>query len=246
MITTRKGYEDEPQALVPDATYMEWASVHSSLPMSKQPKREIAEVITRRATPREEFLDWVDHMAPWSTKWDSNTKFPCDEFRAVKLFEKFMHQELPSTTYIYFVELNPRQPIYTRGGGIKRPCHVHALTDTNWGILKEQKNVMRRDIWSRWFLKYGRLKLEPLKSRKDAMEYASKSIGNSLSYSTYREDPKQNLRRSQVAWGFAFGEGKRGRILKDRHTEYVESSGLNVKEEIITHDLFDEKSMLAS
>ena len=214
--------------------------------MPSKTKDKIVEVITRQASPREEFLDWVEHMAPWSTKWDSNTKFPCDEFRAVKLFEKFMHQELPSTTYIYFVELNPRQWIYTRGGGIKRPCHVHALLDTNWGILKEQKNVMREDIWRRWFLRYGRLKLKPLKSLKDGMAYAAKSVGNSLAYSTYREDPDQNLRKDQVAWGFAFGEGKRGRILKARHKEYVETSGLNLREEIITHDLFDEKSMLAS
>ena len=205
--------------------------------MPSKTKAYHTEILPRRATPREEFLDWISGMANWTTKYDTTFKFPCDEFRAEKLFRKFMHDHLPSSTYFFAVEQNPNQPDHALGGGLKRPCHIHALTDTPWKHYKLVKRVLRKDIWKLWFEKYGRNRLEPVRNLRDARDYCAKKI---FAYSDHRERPGENLRKDQVAWGFAFGEGRQGRQLRDRQKNYVENHGVNIKEEVIEYHLSED------
>ena len=125
----------------------------------------------RTLTTRETFLAWADQIAQWTTKADFTFTWNCTEFTARKKFEEFMRKTLPSSSYLYSIERDPNQnKVMPTSEGINQACHIHAVTDTDWHWLK-QGNVYRRDIWEAWHNKYGRNRIEPVKSKRDALGY---------------------------------------------------------------------------
>ena len=164
-------------------------------------------------THREEFIDWIEGITRWSTKLDMTFKWNCDEFRAAKLFENWMVQQLPSSTFLYSVERDPCQDkVMNTKQGLNQACHVHAITDTDWHILKKN-GIFRRDKWQNWYERYGRCRIEPARSVTAATGYALKKI---LNYSENREHFGSHCRKTDVDWDLQFGKGKRA---NDRKSE---------------------------
>ena len=163
-------------------------------------------------THREEFIDWIEGITRWSTKLDMTFKWNCDEFRAAKLFENWMVQQLPSSTFLFSVERDPNQDkVMNTKQGLNQSCHVHAISDTDWHILKK-RGTLRRDIFQNWKDRYGRCRIEPAKSISAATGYALKKI---LNYSEKREDYKSHFRKTDVDWGLIWGKGKRAQERRD-------------------------------
>ena len=70
-----------------------------------------------------------------------------------------MKREMRGVSYFYALEENPGRDGY----------HVHAL----WC---DCKNKSRRDIWRKWFDRYGRNRIEPVNSRDDVADYCAKYV----------------------------------------------------------------------
>lgn len=62
-------------------------------------------------------------------------------------------------SYFYALEPNPGRDGY----------HVHAL----WC---DCENKSRRVIWQTWFGRYGRVRIEPIRSRDDVSDYCAKYV----------------------------------------------------------------------
>lgn len=92
-------------------------------------------------------------MATFTFRWESSL----DSTR--RIFEKWMRQRFCQVSYFYGIEENP-----SRDG-----CHVHAL----WA---DCRGVFRREAWANWFKRYGRAVVEPVRSKGDSAEYASKYL----------------------------------------------------------------------
>ena len=167
-------------------------------------------------THREEFIDWIEGLTRWSTKFDMTFDWNCDEFRAAKLFENWMVQQLPSSTFLFSVERDPNQhKVMNTKQGLNQACHVHAITDTDWHILKK-RGIYRKDKWQNWYERYGRCRIEPAKSISAATGYALKKI---LNYSEKREDHKSHFRKTDVDWNIQWGKGKRAQERRDEASE---------------------------
>ena len=107
---------------------------------------------------------------------------------------------------MYSVEQDPNQNKVAKSGqGLNRPCHIHAISDTNWDILKEKRGLLRKHVWQNWKTNYGRNRIVPAKSVSDATGYALKEV---LNYSEAREDQASHMRKTDVDWGIQFGKGK--------------------------------------
>ena len=164
-------------------------------------------------TPRQQLVEWLEDIAPWSTKLDMTFTWNCDEFRARRLFQGFMSKILPGSTYIFSVERDPMQEkVPNTGSGINQACHVHAISDTRWDIQKEKKNLTRNDVWKIWFSKYGRNRIVPVANVSEATGYCIKKVMN---YSAGREDGQSHVRKTDVDWDLVFGKGKHAARLKD-------------------------------
>ena len=71
----------------------------------------------------------------------------------------FMREVLPGVSYFVAVEANPSSPGH----------HIHA-TWAGCGSLR------RKVIWKRWFGLYGRNLIEPIRGKRDALNYVCKSL----------------------------------------------------------------------
>ena len=60
-------------------------------------------------THREHLVNWLEEIAPWSTKLDMTFEWNCDEFRAKRIFTNWMSSILPGSTYVYSIERDPLQ-----------------------------------------------------------------------------------------------------------------------------------------
>ena len=164
-------------------------------------------------TPRQQLVEWLEDVAPWTTKLDMTFTWNCDEFRARRLFQGFMSKILPGSTYIFSVERDPMQEkVPNTGSGINQACHVHAISDTRWDIQKEKKNLTRNDVWKIWFSKYGRNRIVPVANVSEATGYCVKKVMN---YSAGRVDGQSHVRKTDVDWDLVFGKGKHAARLKD-------------------------------
>jgi hypothetical protein len=70
-----------------------------------------------------------------------------------------MRRHLPQVSYFYALEQNP-----SRDG-----FHVHAL----WA---DTASVFRKEVWAAWFKRYGRARIEPVRSFEDVSGYCSKYV----------------------------------------------------------------------
>jgi hypothetical protein len=106
-----------------------------------------------------EMTDWVSSLAPWSVIAHHTFVWEASIWSAQKSFEKFMAKEVRDVSYFYAVERNP-----SRDGH-----HVHALWSDCEGVLRSR-------IWERWFDRYGRNRIEPVRSVMDVTSYCAKYV----------------------------------------------------------------------
>lgn len=103
--------------------------------------------------------DWVNSLAPWSVfvtltfRWESSID------AAVRAFERFMARECRDVSYFFAVERNP-----SRDG-----FHVHAI----WA---DCHHLSRKSMWQRWFDRFGRGRIEPIRGLGDVTDYCSKYV----------------------------------------------------------------------
>jgi len=93
-------------------------------------------------------------MGTFTFKWESSL----DSTR--RIFVKWMRGRVGRVSYFYSIEANEK-----RGAGY----HVHSL----WA---DCRSVFRREAWASWFEKYGRARIEPVRSQRDSEAYASKYL----------------------------------------------------------------------
>jgi len=106
-----------------------------------------------------ELAGWVSSLAPWRVIAHHTFVWEASIWSAQKSFEKFMARELRDVSYFYAIEENP-----SRDGH-----HVHAL----WADCEA---VQRSRIWERWKERYGRNRIEPVRSVMDVTSYCAKYV----------------------------------------------------------------------
>lgn len=104
-------------------------------------------------------VEWIHTLAPWEVMATFTFRWQSSLDSTRRIFEKFMARKLPQISYFYSVEGNP-----CRDG-----FHVHSL----WG---DSRGVFRKDVWADWFQRYGRARIEPVRSVRDSEDYASKYL----------------------------------------------------------------------
>ena len=162
---------------------------------------------------REQLVEWLEDIAPWTTKLDMTFEWNCDEFRARRCFQTFMAKKLPGSTYVFSVERDPLQhKVANTRQGLNQACHVHAISDTNWDIQRDKRGILRKHIWEDWFKMYGRCRIVPVKNVSEATGYCVKKVMN---YSEGRVDTRSHVRKTDVDWDLVFGKGKHAARLKD-------------------------------
>lgn len=158
---------------------------------------------------REQLVHWLEDIAPWTTKLDMTFEWNCDEFRARRIFQNWMKEKLPGSTYVFSVERDPLQhKVANTRQGLNQACHVHAISDTKWKFIRE----LRRDLWRNWFDRFGRCRIDQVRSVEDATSYCIKKVMN---YSEGRVATKSHVRKTDVDWDLVFGKGKHAARLKD-------------------------------
>ena len=164
-------------------------------------------------THREHLINWLEEIAPWSTKLDMTFEWNCDEFRAKRIFTNWMSSILPGSTYVYSIERDPLQhKVANTRQGLNQACHVHAISDTNWAVLREKKNQTRKDVWENWFNRFGRCRVDPVRNVSEATGYCIKKVMN---YSSGRVGVRSHVRKTDVDWDLVFGKGKHAERLKN-------------------------------
>jgi hypothetical protein len=115
-----------------------------------------------------QMAEWVGQLAHWEVIAHLTWKDWLDKHGtphgitvggASRSFERFMRKHLPQVSYFYAVEPNP-----SRDGS-----HVHAL----WA---DARTVDRRGVWSEWFGRFGRARIEPVRSQRDVTDYCGKHL----------------------------------------------------------------------
>lgn len=101
--------------------------------------------------------DWVLSLAPWNVIAHLTFRWEVSLDGARRGYERFMKRALPQVSYFYAEERNPQRDGY----------HVHAL----W-----HGNIFRREAWASWFERFGRARIEPIKSRADGVDYCAKYV----------------------------------------------------------------------
>jgi hypothetical protein len=108
---------------------------------------------------QQEMASWVAGLAPWSVIAHHTFVWEASIWSAQKSFEKFMARDCRDVSYFYAIEENP-----SRDGH-----HVHAL----WSNCE---GVQRSRVWERWKERYGRNRIEPVRSVMDVTSYCAKYV----------------------------------------------------------------------
>lgn len=114
-------------------------------------------IMRRSSANHQKMADWVHMLAPWQVKADFTFRGEFTQWSTQRAFERFMCRSLPSVSYFYAVERNP-----SRHGH-----HVHAL-------FADCAGLQRRLVWDNWFKRFGRARIEPVRSSDDVTSYCSK------------------------------------------------------------------------
>lgn len=105
-----------------------------------------------------EMARWLESLRVWPVVTHLTFRWEASVWSAKRCYEKFMAKELPHTEYFYSPEPNG-----LRGGG----WHLHSLWFSNLEIERKEK-------WYQWFTRYGRARIEPVRSHVDVVQYCSK------------------------------------------------------------------------
>lgn len=95
-------------------------------------------------------------LAEWKVFATHTFRWNASLRSAGRCYERFMNGTLPSISYFYAVESHPGG----HGG------HVHAIWDSD--------QAPRIATHREWLKRYGRNRIEPVKGRKDVVEYCAK------------------------------------------------------------------------
>ena len=104
-------------------------------------------------------VEWIENLADWEVMFTGTYRWQASLDSTRRTFEKFMRLKEPHLSYFYCVEGNPSREGF----------HVHSL----WA---DARGVFRKDAWAEWFKRYGRARIELVRSRGDVSEYASKYL----------------------------------------------------------------------
>lgn len=104
-------------------------------------------------------VQWIQELAPWSVMATFTFRWQAGIYSAQRCFEKTMRRRLPGVSYYEAIEANPGRDGY----------HVHSL----WA---DCRTVYRKEEWSNWLKRYGRSRIEPVRSAADVSDYASKYL----------------------------------------------------------------------
>lgn len=103
--------------------------------------------------------DWVNSLAPWSVISHLTFAWECSLNAAQKAYERYMSRHYSRVSYFYALEQNPSRCGY----------HVHALWADTGGVY-------RREAWNKWFKRYGRARIEPVRRYEDVSRYCAKYV----------------------------------------------------------------------
>lgn len=117
---------------------------------------------------------FVERLAVWKVFGTFTFRWCATVDSAKRCFERFLRARLPSSVSAFWVvEVHP--------GG--HGAHVHALFDrTDWP---------RKEMWEAWFKRYGRARIEPLRSFRGREYCASKYVCKDTSWWSYRLSKQQ-------------------------------------------------------
>jgi hypothetical protein len=93
-------------------------------------------------------------MSTFTFRWEASIE------SCRRCFERWIVKRLPAVTYFYAVEGNPSG---------REGFHIHSL----WA---DAETVYRKAIWQETFKKWGRARVEPVRSKRDSSAYASKYL----------------------------------------------------------------------
>ncbi len=131
--------------------------------------KEDSKLQQKRTEQKFAMQSWVQTLKPWEVfatfTWEDWRPQDCrgtsmDSGR--RTFERFMRKELPSCSYFYVLEDNT-------GDRAGLGCHVHAL-------LADTVGVQRKEVWAKWWDRFGFSRIEPIKCQEDVANYCAKYV----------------------------------------------------------------------
>jgi hypothetical protein len=122
----------------------------------------LPQVSSRRSIDKLAMAGWVHGLATWNVISHLTFRWECSIDSGRRCYEKFMRRHLGRVSYFYALEANGGSS--DRGG-----FHVHAL----WAGAA---GVYRKEAWSTWFERYGRARIEPVRSKEDVAGYCAKYV----------------------------------------------------------------------
>ena len=137
------------------ATYEDWEAFTT----------EERATFDRRNVAVLEMSGWVHNLADWKVISHLTFAWEARLDSAQRCYEKFMARHLPDVSYFYALERNPARDGY----------HVHALWADTIGVY-------RRSAWQKWFERFGRARIEPVRDRNDVSDYCSKYVSKERSW----------------------------------------------------------------
>lgn len=105
-----------------------------------------------------EMANWVDGLAPWDCICHLTFRWEVSLDAARRSYERFMRKQWPRVSYFYAEEQNPSRDGY----------HIHAL----WAA----RDIYRKEAWAGWFNRFGRARIEPVRSKEDVTCYCAKYV----------------------------------------------------------------------
>lgn len=115
--------------------------------------------VAQRRFDAEQMADWVNWLADWQVIAHLTFSWECSLDSGRRVFERFMQRHLSRVSYFYALEENP-----CRDG-----FHVHSL----WA---DAGTVFRKEAWAAWFTRYGRARIEPVRTQEDVSGYCAKYV----------------------------------------------------------------------
>jgi hypothetical protein len=103
--------------------------------------------------------EWVNGLCGWNWIGHFTFRFEASIWSTQKRFPEFISAVAPDLSCFYAVEQNP-----SRDGH-----HVHAL-------IGNTRELRRKAIWRAWFERYGRNRIEPIRSADDVAGYCAKYV----------------------------------------------------------------------
>jgi len=101
---------------------------------------------------------WVNSLAKWQVFATHTFAWEASLWSARRVYERFMHQALPTVSYFYAVEQNP-----SRDGH-----HIHAIWDSS--------AAPRKATHREWLERYGRNRIEPVRGLSAVENYCAKYV----------------------------------------------------------------------